>query len=388
VAAFALALATVGGGVPPAASALPVVQQVPGAQQPGIADAVVFLLGDAGKAKKPVDPLLAAMEADIAVARRASPSSEVAVAFLGDNVYENGVPESSASDYDEYVRRLMAQVDVLGEGASVGAATVRGVFVPGNHDWAGNREDGWERIRRQEELLSEAKASRGLNVTLLPVLGCPGPAVADVGSTVRLIAIDTQWWLRTGPKPVGADSPCSVQSTGRLLERLDAAIASAEGRLVFVLAHHPVASGGPHGGYLALKEWFWPTYNLLYYPYRKLSSPLQDLDSEPYAAMIAGLLEVYAEHEPLLMASGHDHNLQVIEGNLPRYQLVSGSGSKRRAVEGTRDPRFESLFWSDLNGYMRLDVYAGNRVRLTVTVVEKGSPREAFSLWLEGLEPR
>ncbi len=162
-------------------------------------------------------------------------------------------------------------------------------------------------------------------------------------------------------------------------------MASAGGRLVIVLAHHPVASGGPHGGHLALKEWFWPAYNLAYYPYRLLKTPRQDLDSEPYAAMIAGLLDVYDGHPPSIMASGHDHNLQVIEGDLPRYQLVSGAGSKRRAVRETSDPRFSSLFWSELNGYMRLDVHPDDRVRLTVTVVEKGAPREAFSLWLEGL---
>ena len=345
----------------------------------------MFLLGDAGKPKKPVDPVLVALAADIEAARLAAPSAEVAVAFLGDNVYENGVPERGSSGYEEYVRRLMVQVDVLGRRTSGDAAPVRGVFVAGNHDWAGNRDDGLNRIRRQGELLSEAASDRGIDVALLPAGGCPGPEVVDVAGSVRLIAIDTQWWLRTGPKLIGAESPCDTQSVEGLLESLDAQMTNAGGRLVIVLAHHPVASGGPHGGHLALKEWFWPTYNLLYYPYRKLTRPLQDLDSEPYAAMIADLLEVYAGHSPLLMASGHDHNLQVIEGDLPRYQLVSGAGSKRRSVQETPDPRFESLFWSELNGYMRLDVHNEGRVRLTVTVVEKGAPREAFSLWLEGL---
>jgi len=358
------------------------------AQQVGAAEAIVFLVGDAGKPKEPTDPLLVALGADIESARSTSPPAEVAVTFLGDNVYENGVPDEDASGYEEYVRRLMAQVDVLGEGASGQAAPVRGVFIPGNHDWAGNRYDGWERIRRQDELLSEASAARDIDVALLPAGGCPGPEMVDVAGSVRLIAIDTQWWLRTGPKPIGSDSPCRTQTVERLLERLDTQMASAGGRLVIVLAHHPVASGGPHGGHLAFKEWLWPTYNLLYYPYRKLKQPRQDLGSEPYAAMIASLSGVYAEHSPLLVASGHDHNLQVIEGDLPRYQLVSGAGSKRRAVDKTTDPRFESLFWSDSNGYMRLDVHADGRVRLTVTVIENGTPREAFGLWLEGLSSR
>lgn len=382
LAAIVISLAAVGS----AASPYHPLALVP--QQTETPEATVFLLGDAGLPKYPVDPVLVALAADIQAATLASPSGEIAVAFLGDNVYENGVPESGSDGYAEYVRRLMAQVDVLGERTSADAAPVRGVFVPGNHDWAGNRDDGWDRIRRQDELLSEAASDRGIAVALLPAAGCPGPEVVDIAGSVRLIAIDTQWWLRTGPKQMGADSQCSTRSVEELLERLDAQVAGAADRLVIVLTHHPVASGGPHGGHLALKEWLWPPYNLIYYPYRKLSRPLQDLDSERYEAMIAGLLEVYAGHSPLLMASGHDHNLQVIEGDLPLYQLVSGAGSKRRAVSETSDPRFESLFWSDLNGYMRLDVHPDNRVRLTVTVVEKGTPKEAFSLWLEGLASR
>ncbi len=365
--------------------AMPAASGQAAAGQAGPAEATVFLLGDAGKPKNPTDPVLVAMAADIRAARLASPSGEVAVAFLGDNVYENGIPGREAGGYEEYVRRLIAQVDVLGEHNLEEAAPVRGVFVPGNHDWAGDRDDGWDRIRRQEEVLSGVVSDRGLDVDLLPSGGCPGPAPVDVGDSVRLIAIDTQWWLRTGPKPIGADSPCPTKSVEGLLAKLDAQLASAGDRLVIVLTHHPVASGGPHGGHLALKEWLWPTYNLLYYPYRMLRSPLQDLDSEPYAAMIDGLLEVYAGHPPLLMASGHDHNLQVIEGDLPRYQLVSGAGSKRRSVSETPDPRFSSLFWSELNGYMRLALFPNDRVRLTVTVIEKGSPKEAFSLWLGGL---
>jgi hypothetical protein len=356
-------------------------------QEGGVVDATVFLLGDAGKPKKPVDPVLASMRVDVEKARAAASVSEVAVAYLGDNVYEKGIPEEGDSNYAEYARRLLAQVDVLGERGSGKLAPVRGIFIPGNHDWAGNAADGWDRIRRQDRLLAAAAAEREIDVALLPAGGCPGPEVVDVATSVRLVAVDTQWWLRTGSKPIGPDSPCSTRSVDELLDALDEQLGTADGRLVIVLTHHPLASGGPHGGHLAFKEWVWPTYNLLYYPYRLLKTPRQDLASEPYAAMIAGLRGVYAAHPPLLGASGHDHNLQVIEGDLPRYQLVSGAGSKRRAVRGTSDPRFNSLFWSERNGYMRLDVYADGRVHLTVTEVTEGTAQNALSLWLEGLTP-
>jgi len=42
---------------------------------------------------------------------------------------------------------------------------------------------------------------------MLPVGGCPGPTVVDLGEVVRLVALDSQWWLQDGPKP-GPTSSC------------------------------------------------------------------------------------------------------------------------------------------------------------------------------------
>ena len=97
------------------------------------------------------------------------------------------------------------------------------------------------------------------------------------------------------------------------------------------------------------------------------------------------------------MASGHDHDLQVIRGGRPeithaRYQLVSGAGIAGhsglvRKVEG-------SLFEREAAGFMRLDFTRNGRVRLSVTTVVPGGTRpegesaEVFSMWLtdeEGL---
>jgi hypothetical protein len=91
------------------------------------------------------------------------------------------------------------------------------------------------------------------------------------------------------------------------------------------------------------------------------------------------------------MASGHDHNLQVIRGGRPEvtnagYQLVSGAGilghsSLVREIEGT-------LFAREAAGFMRLDVTRDGRVRLSVsTVVPEGTrpvgaSAEVYSLWL------
>jgi hypothetical protein len=100
---------------------------------------------------------------------------------------------------------------------------------------------------------------------------------------------------------------------------------------------------------------------------------------------------VFAQHPPLVIASGHDHDLQVIRGGRPEitnagYQLISGAGilghgSLVRKVEG-------SLFEREAAGFMRLDFTRDGRVRLSVTTVvpegtrPKGESAEVFSLWL------
>jgi hypothetical protein len=105
------------------------------------------------------------------------------------------------------------------------------------------------------------------------------------------------------------------------------------------------------------------------------------------------LEKVFARYPPLVMASGHDHDLQVIRGGRPEvtnagYQLVSGAGilghaALVRRIEG-------SLFEREAAGFMRLDFTRDGRVRLSVTTVvpegerAEGESAEVFSLWLTG----
>ncbi|HET8836395.1 MAG TPA: hypothetical protein VFN08_16840, partial [Gemmatimonadales bacterium] len=117
----------------------------------------------------------------------------------------------------------------------------------------------------------------------------------------------------------------------------------------------------------------------------------QDISGRKYSQMVRAFEIVFAKYPPLVMASGHDHDLQVIRGGRPEvtnagYQLVSGAGilghaSLVRKIEG-------SLFEREAAGFMRLDFTYDGRVRLAVTSVvpqDTGPARtsaEVFSLWL------
>ena len=377
LASLGIGLHGCGAGGRASASAAP----VPAAPQADV-DVTLFLIGDAGAPAPPPDsePVLLALRAALSIA------PHPVVAFLGDNIYPRGMPDSSAADRPEAERRLTAQLRVLG------ASGARGIFVPGNHDWDRQGPGGWDAVRRQERFIA---AAGGMGSALLPAGGCPGPAVVDVGKVVRLVALDTQWWLHDGPKPEGPASSCPADSDGEVIDSLRAALKSAGGRAVVVLAHHPLATGGPHGGHFgwqahvfplrAVKSWLWiplPLIGSAYPIARENGISSQDAPSAAYRRMRATLDSGFAGSPPLIYAAGHDHALQVIGGTSARYELLSGAGifghlDRVTALDSTR-------FAKRASGFMRVEFLRDGRARLSVIVVDRsGGAREAFALWLE-----
>jgi calcineurin-like phosphoesterase family protein len=341
----------------------------------------LYLIGDAGAPDPKGEPVLQALSREL----RASRTPRVVV-FLGDNVYPRGLPSPDQPDRKEAERRLAAQVDV------VTGAGVRGYFVPGNHDWARHGKEGWEAIRRQQAFIDSA--GRGA-VLLLPRGGCPGPSVVDLGRRVRLVLLDTQWWLHHGPKPAEPDSDCPADSEREVVDSLRRALTGATGRLVVVVAHHPFASGGQHGGHFtwqdhifplrAIAPWLWvplPWIGSLYPAARREGISSQDMPSTSYQHLIAALRRAFTGASPALYAAGHEHNLQVIADGPARLELVSGGGiyghyGAAARIDGTRFARKAS-------GFARLDVPLAGRARLAILQVDRsGQIQEVFSSWVE-----
>lgn len=345
----------------------------------GIIEQSVFFIGDAGAPAVPTDPVL------IGLRNSAGEHPErSSIVFLGDNIYQKGMPRSDDPSRQEAERRLQAQIDAVPQGA-------RGIFVMGNHDWNRGREGGLEAVRRQLAFIADA--GRPL-VVAAPTGGCPGPAVIDVSARLRLVMLGTQWWLHGSERPSDPASACIADSEAEVTDSLRRVVQTEPDRIVLVAGHHPLRSGGVHGNKFgwkdhifplrAWKSWLWvplPIIGSLYPLVRASGISAQDMGSGRYQTMRDSIVAAFGSQPPLAYAAGHEHNLQVLDGIGARYLLVSGSGiydhlSQAFRIEGSRYARAAS-------GFIRVDILRDGRVRVGVLLVdEDGDVSEDFSMWL------
>ncbi len=338
-----------------------------------------MLIGDAGAARLAGDPVLAALANEIARIPDRS-----FVVFLGDNVYSASFMSADTTTYNRAVARLRVQVDATRAANNV-------VFVPGNHDWNGTEDHGRENVRRESKVLTSISHAQSE-----PQAGCPGPTVRDMGSHVRLIFLDTEWWLRGTPRPREADA-CPFNTPNEVVSGVRVALRNAGKRRVIVLGHHPPVSAGPHGGHFTLFDHLFPlraaNHHLwiplplvgsLYPLSRRLGYATQDIASARYQHLVGALREAFIENPPLLFVGGHEHQLGVFRGDVIGAQqvLVSGAGSLGRTTSAGRVPGAQ--FASDEAGFMRLDVLTSTQLLLRVIGVKSsGETRDLLIMRID-----
>jgi 3',5'-cyclic AMP phosphodiesterase CpdA len=335
-------------------------------------DVALFLIGDAGVPRAGFEPVLAALQREVA----AAPGERVIV-FLGDNIYPRGLPDSTdLAGRIEAERRLTVQV------VAAESSHAKTIFVPGNHDWDAERPDGLAAIRREAAYVRQISHN---TVLFLPANGCPGPAVFDAGTRVRLLLLDTQWWLQAGPKPQGppGSSGCPAATSADVVDSIRTHIATAGGRSVVVLAHHPIYSGGAHGEHWNIGDYLGSGPVLLL---RRMVNSAQDFRNNVNTAMRQALSSAFDPLPPLLYVSGHDHGLQVLTGrpsaHEPLRYIVSGAGDYDH-LDPTR--RVDRTRWEQrASGYVRVDFYKSGTARLAVHVVDaQGGTKEAYTETLQ-----
>ena len=307
-----------------------------------ISESLLFV-GDAGAMRPSAEELLRQQASVLA--------DRLTIIFLGDNVYFHGLPPAQDADYPRATNELNRQI----QAARVAGARV--VFVPGNHDWDDSGPDGWNAIRRQQSFVEGALGSR----SFLPGNACPGPESTRVSEHFRLVALDSEWQLRSLEKPIDAQSGCPTYGSEQIKQALANLVADTPpGVWNVVVQHHPLKS-----------------YGII----RKADYP-QSMISEPYRRMRKDILDTLDPYRGrILCVAGHDHNLQVIRGERGcRYFFISGSMSFPKRIES-----FDSNlhYGSHEVGMQRLDRMYDGRLRITVWGPGPGPGRALYSEWLD-----
>lgn len=337
---------------------------------------VVFLIGDVGKSpKKGVAPALEMLEKQL---KKASENSTLV--FLGDNIYPSGMPSKDDPEKRaEAEFQLNAQLEVLKKYKG------RPLFIPGNHDWYSQGIPG---VERQEKYIQK-KLNEGIEDKdqwenyFLPKPGCAGPEVLKLNDQLVMVVIDTQWWLEDWDHSPEINSDCEIKSRNTFFLVFEEILRKNRNKNVIIAMHHPLESGGPHGGHYIAKHHIFPltmAHDKLYVPLPVVGSiPLvlrstigitQDIAHPKYRRMKADLMRAAKKNGNFIFVSGHEHSLQYIQNDRQHF-VVSGSGSKQsgtKLIEG-------SEFAYGASGFGRLDIYKDGTTWLSFFASDKDHPK-------------
>ena len=346
----------------------------------------VFLIGDVGNPVLPAnggEPSLNFLHKQLLQAGARS-----TVIFLGDNIYNQGMPPVGAIDRKTAEARITAQLDVLkgykGEK----------YMTPGNHDWIQGTRNGLAQVNREQEftetyLKNDSTAFSYTGDFLLPRDGCPGPYEVRVQDNLVVLFINSQWFL-TPVELRPANGFCGIANDADVYAEVEDIIARNQDKHIMVVAHHPLYSDGIHGGYFTLADHIFPLSIVFKYAFvplpiigsiypfaRKYGGISQDLAYPAYAAYKTALTDIFAKYPNVVYSNGHEHNLQYFqEGNA--HYITSGSGCKTQHVKPGDGGG--AIFSDKEKGFARVNYYDNGQVWVEFLVPEgKGeTARQVF----------
>lgn len=342
-----------------------------------VADSVakrIILIGDAGALVNGKHPVTTAVK------RYMHPDKKTIIVYLGDNLYQFGLPDEGSRNYELSRTVLDSQMNVI-------ANTQSHVYmIPGNHDWANGRSYGWESLLRQEAYVNLMKEK---NVEFIPSEGCPGPVEVPIGNDVVMIVFDSQWFLHQNDKP-GIEWDCPCKTENEFMLQLKEILRKNLNKLVIMACHHPFMSNGIHGGYFGLKQHIFPFTDMkkkLYIPLPVLGSiyPIsrsvfgspQDISYPAYTNMVNKIRAETRLHPNVIYVTGHDHSLQLLK-DTSHYYIVSGSGCHTSRVEKSKNSLYVN---GDSLGFAALEISKNKTVRAKFYTVDIDSEtvKETFS---------
>lgn len=340
----------------------------------------IILIGDAGELNYGREPVIDAARNLILFDKNTT------VIYLGDNIYNSGLPPDFMPDYNKYKSVLDSQINIAnGTDAKV-------IFIPGNHDWNNEALDGLEIVNRQEKYIKDLHND---NIKFMPRDGCPGPEHYEISPDVELIVYDSQWFIRKPNNRPGIESDCNIKTEDQFYTELEDLINNNSKKLIIIAEHHTLKSYGIHGGTYRLKQYFFPltdmnpklwiplpVVGLLYPLVRGVFGTPEDLKYPAYANMRHKVEDIAKEHSNIIFVAGHEHTLQLIK-DTSHYFIVSGAGSKSTRVAKNK----KAPYLAQSLGFATLELSKNKNVRVNFYEVNADSVKHSFAKDLFNYSP-
>ena len=337
----------------------------------------LFLAGNAGMGDHYLpNPVLDVLQKELEAAGEKS-----TVVFLGDNV-----PAFNRNNKKAEVRAkkiLSDQLDVFEKHDG------NAYFIPGEKDWNNGKRDGRDALLWQADYIEERL---GNNNAFLPNKACGDPDKEKIADGVRLLFVDSQWWLQDWSGIDGINEKCEFKDRFGFLLELEDDLKKYDKDRVVLLMHHPFFSNGEHGGGFTWKQHLFPLtlwkkdaylplpgIGTLVVLARQLGVSRQDASNHRYVRMRQEILEI-ANKQPrnrsLIIAGAHDHSLQYFEDSNERIKyVVSGSAGTVNDARAGRQARFVQA----RRGFAKLYFYKNQETWLEMVAVnEDGTSKTVF----------
>ncbi len=254
----------------------------------------------------------------------------------GDFIDKNGFGTSADTKDIAKVERLLEWVKDRG---SI-------VFIPGDKEWDNGGKKGLKKVNALQDFLDTKSTKASL---LFPRSGCLGPEVIDVGDHLRIIAINSPWFLQK-KRPEEEDTDCKLLNEHEFWDELNDELADSDNRNVIVAVHHTPLSYGKYAGYKLLKKHFAPPIigSMIASFHQNVGGP-NDLSNEHLKHFSKQLFSKTKQHPGLIITAAHEYDLQLLQkdGN---YYINSGALAKSEKVARGK----ETIFRSGKTGFVKL----------------------------------
>ncbi len=339
----------------------------------------LYLVGDAGKLdnkEKGTNRVLQSLQKELS-----SEEKPATLVYLGDNIYDLGMPKPDSPEraYSEKILNAQLELARYNNGNTY--------FIPGNHDWKRGRRGGRKYMLEQEEYINEYfEEDFPKKVKMYPENACGDPKVIKIHKDLVFVFIDSQWWLQNWNHEKKMNHKCEYKTRGDFMDRMEEIFLDHKNDEVVLFMHHPLYSNGHHGGNFSWKDHIFPIHSKkiwlplpvigsVYPIFRNITGSHQEINNPRYQSLVVGLEKIIRRTGvDCIVASGHEHCLQYFRKNNIKA-VVSGSGAKTSYAQAGGDAQYVSesrgyakiLFYEDFETWLE---YYAVKENFTTPVLE------------------